>query len=121
MINDPWNGKNPEDDPVFQSKIQAYRLDEYGPDALKAPDERGAIDRTIRIVPIQLCFDIEVTRELWPQEGQPRILSADDDHVNGPTAGKLYIDSDRVYDPIAIEHVRRMLEFKRRYRRTPSQ
>jgi hypothetical protein len=28
MKNDPWNGKNPEDDPIFQSKIQAYRTEQ---------------------------------------------------------------------------------------------
>jgi len=121
MKNDPWNGKNPEDDPIFQSKIQAYRLAEYGPDALKAPHEPGAIDRSIRIVPIQLTFDIELTQEWWrlsEREPVSSWVTVPPSGPSGPTAGQLAIDSDVPYDPFAVGFAKKMLEFKRRYRRT---
>jgi len=118
MKNDPWNGKNPEDDPIFQSKIQAYRLAEYGPTALKAPLQCGAIDRSIRVVPIQLSFDMDVAPERWLLSEIPSKSSQRQGMHTGPTAGQLYIDSDGFYDPVARARIKSMLEFKRRTRWT---
>lgn len=52
MNNDPWNGKNPEDDPIFQSKIWAHRTEQ-------------AIER-------ELAHD-EITQRFKEWSSQPRI------------------------------------------------